>query len=818
MLSSVKIINRILCGLLLLNVIQGTSSLMAENKKKKETPITQQYDEQHPLIKKIVIEGNKHIKEHAIRQRLPFHVGKPFDADKSAEAIRLIYGLGFFKQIEIEKEQVSSDEINLYIVVTERKLLEKLVFKGNKKIKTKKIEEKLSLEKIESIDEEQIKRLICGIQDLYKEENYHRTKVDYVVDENEKEPDKAKVFLTITEGPVSRIRRVHFIGNTQIPDKKLRTSIFTREDWLLRFMDDGGKYSEEMFEMDKKRIEFFYRDKGYLTTKVVDASVVFSEDLKSIDITFEIKEGDQFIVRDIHAPGDDIFDESELMPHVLLEAGEPFSQSKLADSITRLKSQWGSIGYIYADVYPQVVPDEETKEVDITFYAEKGKKMRVNRIDVTGNKTTRDKVIRREILIEEGDLLTTPLLNQSRDNVEYLGFFERGGTNWKMHKISDDEVDLEMNVKEGKTGHLNFELSIGGGSSPDTSARGKIDFGKNNFMGYGWDVGSNIESDIKRPSKNIKGSVYFFDPYILDSNVSGKFDIYARQEEYDQWRTISQPPQERVAGASARFGLALPQISRRLEAATEVGFETIYYKNHDTVSALGDNKAQTLSLFENRFRKGDLCWLCFDLVKDTRNHRIYPNRGFKVLFNTKTALPIINKDYSFIKVEADWSWYTPIIGQDTLVLGLHSHAGIIDHIASDKIIPYKELFHMGGQTTVRGFTWGGIGPAWKANNDPVGARKAILFNAELIFPIIPDYSMKGHVFYDAGAGWDTPRHGIDTMSMVTRNNFNVRHSVGFGLNLMKPSPVKIDWGYKLDRDRKSGESPHEFHIMMNAAF
>ena len=124
---------------------------------------------------------------------------------------------------------------------------------------------------------------------------------------------------------------------------------------------------------------------------------------------------------------------------------------------------------------------------------------------------------------------------------------------------------------------------------------------------------------------------------------------------------------------------------------------------------------------------------------------------------------------------------------------------------------------MGGQTTVRGFLWGSIGPAW-ITGDPLGARHAVQLNTELIFPLIPDYSMKAHVFYDAGAGWDTPKKDIPDTVFLRRDKFDLRHSVGFGLNLLKPMPAKIDWGFKLDRKKKYGESAHEFHLSMNYAW
>jgi outer membrane protein assembly factor BamA len=124
---------------------------------------------------------------------------------------------------------------------------------------------------------------------------------------------------------------------------------------------------------------------------------------------------------------------------------------------------------------------------------------------------------------------------------------------------------------------------------------------------------------------------------------------------------------------------------------------------------------------------------------------------------------------------------------------------------------------MGGQNTVRGFVWGSIGPAW-INNDPLGAKNAIQFNTELIFPLIPDYSMKAHVFYDAGAGWNAPKDGLTGANMIKRDKFNLRHSIGFGLNLLKPMPAKIDWGFKLDRNKAAHESPSEFHLSMNYAW
>jgi outer membrane protein insertion porin family len=289
---------------------------------------------------------------------------------------------------------------------------------------------------------------------------------------------------------------------------------------------------------------------------------------------------------------------------------------------------------------------------------------------------------------------------------------------------------------------------------------------------------------------------------------------YYKQEEYQNWNSVLIPPIERTYGGFTTIGLLLPAISRRLRLSVELGAEHIRNNNPQ---ALPESRSLLQPIIDRTFQAGGIFWAGLSLIKDTRNHRVYPSEGYKISWNLKSAPEGLNSTFGYVKSEFDWSWYTPLIGKDSLVLMLHAWAGIIDTVAGEKIIPYKELFHMGGQTTVRGFLFGEIGPAWQ-NDSPLGARKAFLFNTELIFPLFSDYNMKAHVFYDAGAGWDTPKYGIDDHSRIKRDKFNLRHSVGFGLNLMNPFPAKIDWGYKLDRDRKAGESPHEFHISMNKAF
>ena len=777
-----------------------------------DVPDTQIEPREKIVIKNITIQGNKYVKPETILHRFPYKIGSFFDPLQSAKAIKNIYALGSLSQVSLETESAGENAVNLYVVLTERKLLTRIDINGNKHIETKKIKEQLGIEKLSTIDDEVAVRIARDIEKMYKDEQRYCASVKSTLTPDKKNPDKLILTLDITEGPRSILKRVYFKGCKQLPERKLRTITLTREEWLLKFLDNAGVYKQEFIDMDKMRIEYFYHDNGFLNAKVFKTDVVFSKDKKAVSVTFHIKEGAQFTVRKISAPGDDLFSEDELLPAIFLQEGKPYVQKKLVDSIERLKGMWGAEGYIYADVYPQIKPDTTKKVVDITFHVERGNKMYVNRINITGNKVTRDKVIRRQLDIVEGDLITTPKLNGSRSNVEYLSFFEKDGVSWQVHRLTDSLADLEMNVKEDKTGNANFMLTYGSDkTNPHRSLRASITASKNNLFGLGYDAGLMFQADRHHVPQKIE--FHFVDPHILDSNVSGAYYFYHRIDEFEGWNNVSPSPVQKVLGANFRFGFGLPQIDKHLHILLDLAMEKVRNNNPH---ATGNNTEIFEPVVRREFQKGNIKTLGVELIKDTRNHQVYPCDGYKITLSCHMAPPLINHHFSFIKTEIEGSSYTGLIGRDSLVLGLYGMLGNIQELGG-KAIPYKDLFIMGGQNTVRGFLWGTVGPSW-VTGEPLGARNAMLLRAELIFPLAADYGMKGHFFYDAGAGWNTPKHSPTEADYIRKDSFDLRHSVGFGINIMRPMPAKIDWGFKLDRRKDRGESAQEFHLGMNAAW
>jgi outer membrane protein assembly factor BamA len=236
---------------------------------------------------------------------------------------------------------------------------------------------------------------------------------------------------------------------------------------------------------------------------------------------------------------------------------------------------------------------------------------------------------------------------------------------------------------------------------------------------------------------------------------------------------------------------------------------------------------QNQDLLNKLFADGEFAWLTLNVGQDTKNHPIHPSRGHTWLFRAQYAVPFSESNIAFQKYDFDFNWFTPLINELDLVFHLHTFAGFVDNFKG-YLTPYRELFNIGGPASVRGFLFGQIGPQFSYGDlsDSIGGKKALFWNAELIFPITPDFNLKGVFFYDGGSGWDNPyiEYGNPTAEQkyclgtkiqspyICHNNFDYRQSVGVGIRLYNPVPVRVDFGFKLDP--RKGETPYEVHFGM----
>lgn len=768
-----------------------------------------------PTIKRICVAGNKYVPLAALAQCIPYHVGDTFSPELTRVLIKSLYALGYFKQITVKKSLNDTNELTLYVIVEEKKRLKQVKFKGNKKFTDTEIKKKVPMADLKSIDLQELQKIAILIKKLYVSKNYHFATV---TPELQEDGDTAIATFVIDEKKPIFIQKVRFTGNHTFNEKKLRSLLFSREVWPFWFLDRSGSYQPEAIEMDKQTLENFYQNNGYFNAKVADVDINIDRKANIIDLTFHIDEGDVFTIGTVKAPGNEIISEEDLTPRLPVKPGQKYSREAIKTTIEALRMLWGEHGYINADVEPAIQPRKDKNSIDITFYSDLGEKVRLNRVTVRGNNKTRDKVIRRQLIVHEGQILTTRAMELSKERVESLGFFNaRDGVSWKINRRPNSEVDLELHVKEINTGRVEARLGYGGSgfdvSNPasGTSINGAIS--DRNFLGKG--IAFHLDGSIAKDSKTFNFGIT--QPWFYDQPISVGIEANVKRTTYDELaKTAKGEVTEHLYGGVLNAAFIAP----RLNGATvglQVGFNGLsYYQGDDTkkstptarVSDNGTAQSEYQKYLNRVFDRGSFMWLQWSAGQDRRSHPMHPSHGYRWSVMAKASLPSFTGNIGFYKFDADASWYTPLIGQHTLVLGLRGHFGVASNYG-DYTIPYRELYHIGGPASVRGFNFGQIGPTF-LSADSLGSKKAGYVTAELIFPVTDSMSIKGSVFYDGGAAWDTPATHHISSEFIKNNSFDYRQTVGFGLRVLQPQPMKIDWAFKIDR--RKGESATEVHF------
>lgn len=812
---------------------EPTLDLTEENQQPEAAPVTHQ--EGLKTINAIYPIGNTQVLDGAILNSIPYRVGEQFDPQKTGTLIRNLYQkLRRFRNIRVYVHPVKKDAIDLYIVVEEKKALNEVIIKNNKNVSEKDILEKLNLGDTPAVDEKELPMFIKHIKKMYQEKGFHNAEV--VTELKDNNDGTADAIFTITEGKKSLVKRICFTGNKAVSSKKLRSIIYTREDWILSFMDNAGSYDPERTEYgDKAMIEQYYQNKGYLNAKVVDIDVYIHEKSKEMTITFEIKEGDLYTIDEVHAPGNDLLTEEQLLSCIPVRKGDLYSREAIVDSIKNLETIWGDFGHIYAHIDPSIQPNPETKTVNITFYTELGNKVFLNKINIIGNRKTRDKVIRRKLLLREGRLLTNRFMDESKNRVEALGYFDpKGGVNWKVTRLNEELADLDLMVKEVNTGSAHLKFGFGGaakGSSPLSGISVGAILADTNLFGRG--INFNLEGKLGAEEKSVNFSL--LQPALFDRNVLGGFDCYHKRTSYDELRN-TRIVNEKLTGGYLTTGIVRRIYSYDTQFLFRLGFDSVRYEHRqdertakaDVSRSHGDATVANLEyqkILNRNFEEGDYAWFSSEINQNYVNHPMHPSRGYRWSAIYRLGVPAGHGTIGFHKFLVDANWFTPLIGERDLVLRLHGHFGIVEPLGHAHTTPYRELFHIGGASSVRGFQYGEIGPRFLG--DSIGGKKGFFVNAELIFPITSDFSMKGVIFYDGGAGWDNPffcealENSIDkeaTKRRFANNSFDYRHSVGIGIRLLNPAPIKIDWGFKIDPRKKLKESAQEVHFGMSYDF
>ncbi|OGB86484.1 outer membrane protein assembly factor BamA [candidate division TM6 bacterium RIFCSPHIGHO2_12_FULL_38_8] len=794
-------------------------------------------------INQIHVQGNQVISTPSILNRLPSKVGDVFSVNLTATMIKNLYRLGYFHQVNIYAEPIGDDLIDLYVVVQEKPKTKDFTFVGNKALGEKDLKEELKAETIVTLVPEELKALCNKIKKFYRKKNYHQAQVTAKlinIDDG-----RVSVEFTIQEGKKSFLNRISFKGNKHYPSKKLKRILISKEDWILGMIDHSGVYNPDMIEADKYMIEEAYRNNGFINAKVTAVDVVKDDQAETYHITFVIHEGDRYKIKSVDAVGNDIVSSARIKEIIPIFEGQIYSVENLRTAIENIRLLCGEYGYIFADIDPHLEVHDEDKTVTISFNLDLKDQVYLNRLTIRGNKKTRDKVIRRQILLDEGELITNQKMEVSKSCVGLLGYFDpKGGVNWKTTRIDNAHADLDLLVNEVKTGNFSANLSFGGSptnrQTPQTGLNFSTSFGDKNFLGSGIMVASSIEISKKYRA----GMASMANPWMFDRPIRGTMSGFIKASEYEDQIDIAQDaPYERAVGGIIGLGY-VAKLFGGIVVDGKINFERITFENKvEARKGLGaKDRFIAQVLLDKYFKSGNQISFLTTMGQDKRNGLVFPTNGYQWNFLGQLTVPgtfrskseedfcckegqPISNNFNYFKTELDVSWYTPLINEHDLVLGIHGNIGIV-HPFKCKDVPWKNLYHMGGPTNIRGYTYGQVGPTWKG--DSLGASKAFFLNIEFIVPLSSNLSTRGVIFYDGGAGWDTPYKdefsaaakavGLCFETDFANNNFFYRHSVGIGVRIKSPTPLQVDFGIKLNPSKKFKKHLTEMHLSMEHSF
>lgn len=726
-------------------------------------------------IAEVVVRGNRNIDAAAIMAVVKSKPGEEVSHDKVDQDIVQIFKLGFFEDVKAESTRNEKGVVLTYHVV-ERPIVRDIRITGNKQITSEKIRNSLELKTNKIFSAKQLTISESKVKKLYTDDGYYLATVTAKAEKLGK--NEVRISFSINEGNKVLIKDIEFEGNKAISSRKLRKAIQTKEKWFLSWLTGAGTYKEDVLKNDVNIIADLYYNKGYINVKVSEPQIKLMDDKSGLTVTIAITEGEQFKVGEVDFRGDLLHGKEELAKKIKLKKGEIFSRAVLRDDVFALTDLYTDKGYAFANVNPLSKINAENRTVDISFDFEKGDKVYIDKINISGNTKTRDKVIRREFKLAEGDLYSSGALKRTKQNLQNLGFFDE--INIATAKGSqDNRLSLNTDVKEKSTG----KFSIGGGYSSADGIIGQASIQQDNFMGLGLKA-------ILSGSLGGESSTYTLgltDPYFLDTKWTLGGDIYRTEREYNDFT-------RRVTGGDIKAGYPLTD-----------NLSTFWmYKWED--KKIFDLSAALLA--EPEFvteTSGTTSSIYASLTLNTTDFRLDPSRGNVSTVSVEYAGPGGSNRY--VRYIGESSHFFPLWWNT--VFSIRGTLGYIQDIGRD--IPIDEKFFLGGINTLRGYDARTVSPYVTTASGVayVGGNKEAVFNVEYVFPIIKEAGIKGLFFFDTGNSYGSGEQIFSTM----------RSSYGGGLRWYSPmGPLRLEYGIPINPRRGIDNSGGKLEFSIGGFF
>jgi len=706
-------------------------------------------------IKTITVEGAQRLEPDTVRSYIDLKPGDQYNREALDKALKALFATELFADVQIRDNAGA-----LVIQVKENPVINRIVLEGNKRLKEEKIRPEIRLAPRQIFSRSKVRADVARIIELYRRQGRFAATVEpKMVPLNQNRVD---VVFEIVEGPKSKVRKINIIGNKEFSDGRLRGEMVTKQAGLTKIFSSGTSYDPDRLSYDQQKLRQFYLTNGYADFRVISAVAELTPDKRDFIITYVVEEGQRYKFGDVNVESEirDVKPET-LKPLVKMRKGQWYNAKQVEDTVDTLTETAGLLGYAFADIRPDFNRDKDALTMGVTFKVADAPRVYVERIDINGNTHTKDKVVRREFRLAEGDAFNSFRVKRSRDRIQSLGFFQDKLEIEQKRGSTPDKVILEANVEEKSTG----ELQVSAGYSSLENFIVNLSIRERNFMGKGQEVRASV--DYSKYSKSVE--LGFTEPYVFDKNIAVGFDIFRR--DYNSFRFTGSGNnrdttyQQTTTGFQIRAGVPLTEfMSLALRYGVNLDDVTLDRSTY-FFNGVCDPLLAGRYLCE-AIGKRTTSSIGYSLVFDNLNNRIRPSAGQRIVFSQDVAGLGGSVRYIRSTVNAKKYWG---LGKG-FVFSVGGEAGYIRGLGQQ--IRLTDRFFL-GEPQLRGFDIRGVGPrvirkfydtatqlpqAGSNSNtdDALGGNKYYLGHIELELPLGSggrELGLRPSIFMDVGAVW-----------------------------------------------------------------
>jgi outer membrane protein insertion porin family len=717
------------------------------------------------VLRGVTVKGNERIETETILSYMDVRPGDAMGPDALDRIIKSLFRTGLFADVSARQ---TGD--GMEVTVVENPVINEIAFEGNSKIKDEDLLSEVQLRSRHVFTKTKVQSDVARLYDLYRRSARFSASIEPKIIKLEQ--NRVNLVFEINEGAVTKVDSIRFVGNRRFGDDQLRGEISTKESHWYSFLSADDRYDQDRLAYDQELLRKFYLSQGYADFRVVSAVAELSQSRDAFFITFTVEEGKRYKVGkvDIRSSLRGL-DPALLKPDVSFRSGDWYDAGEVQKTVDDMTKTLGDLQYAFAVVRPGVEPDPSQEALNIVFEVAESPKVYVERIDIHGNTRTLDKVIRREIALDEGDPFSRTKLAKSEQNIRDLDYFETVAVKPQPGSTPDKTV-LDVGVAEKSTG----ELSVGAGFSTSDGPLADLKIRERNFLGRG----QMVDFSTTVSGERTEFDTSFTEPYFLDRDLSAGVDAFhvtrdlQSESSYDQRRT----------GGGLRLGYPLSEKWRQ---------SLRYQIESNDIRNVSDNASRYI-----REQEGSRVTSAVSqrLTYDNRDSTLFPTDGLLSWLDMEVAG--LGGDARYVSGKLGSSWYHPVF--ETWVFNLLGEVGGVTGY-SDEDVAINERFFIGGNS-LRGFKKSGIGPRDLVTDDALGGNLYYRGSAELTFPLSEELGLKGHTFSDFGSLWSVDN--VSGPDVVDENA--LRAAAGLGLSWRSPmGPIRIDLAQpflKEDYDQK----------------